>query len=370
MWWESFRDSDYYGPAVAVVAFVLSLIVGAAASYAMRVVAKRVAARTPGGVGGTLILSVRRPVLVFIALLGAFIGTQFVSQIDPYAAEAQRAFRVAAILVVAFAASAVGRQLIDWYTVMVAPRTATSLDEQVMPIMRRILSVIVYGIALLLILDTFGQSVSVLLGGLGITGLAVALALQPTLSNFFAGTYVMSDHAIKPGDYIELQGGPAGYVIEVGWRTTKIRTWWNTLVIIPNALMADTMITNYQGPDPPLNVLVSGGVSYDSELEEVERVVLEEARAVIAENEDAVKTMDPWFGFDSFGDSNISFWVFLQAKDRIGSFVVTNEVVKRIHARFKAEGIEINYPVRKVVFGPANGPFPPIGGNGEELRQA
>ena len=124
----------------------------------------------------------------------------------------------------------------------------------------------------------------------------------------------------------------------------------NTLVIIPNSVMADTIITNYQGPDPALNILVSGGVSYASDLQQVEEVSLEVTRSVIDDNAEAVKSMDPWFGFDSFGDSNVNFWIFLQATDRVGSFVVSNDLIKRLHARFAAEGIEINYPVRKIVF--------------------
>ena len=97
-------------------------------------------------------------------------------------------------------------------------------------------------------------------------------------------------------------------------------------------------------------MLVSSGVSYSSDLQKVEKISLGIANELIAESEDAVRTMDPWFSFDSFGDSNVNFWVFLQAKDRNGSFRITNELIKRLHARFEAEKIEINYPVRKLIF--------------------
>ena len=240
--------------------------------------------------------------------------------------------------------------ILNWYIQVIAPKTKTRVDDKLLPIFRRFALVAIYGLVGLIALDTMGASISPLLGGLGITGLAIALALQPTMSNFFAGTYVLSDGAIGPGDYIELQGGPAGYVIEVGWRSTKIRTWMNNLVIIPNSVLADTIVTNYQAPDPAMNVLVTCGVSYASDLAKVEQVSLEVANEVREEVSEAVKSMDPWFGFDQFGDSNIGFWIFLQARDRIGGFIVTNELIKRLHARFAKEGIEINYPVRKLVF--------------------
>jgi small-conductance mechanosensitive channel len=179
------------------------------------------------------------------------------------------------------------------------------------------------------------------------------------LANFFAGTYVLSDGGFGMGDYIELQGGPAGYVIEVGWRSTKIRTWLNNLVVIPNSVMADSIVTNYSGPEHAINIMVTSGVSYDSDLQKVEEVSLEIGRKLIEDSADAVKTTDAFFGFDSFGDSNIGFWVFLQARDRWGSFVLTNELIKRLQSRFRAEDIEINYPVRKLVYD-ASAPPPPI----------
>ena len=350
MWWETFSNGGYEGAAIGVVVFAMSLVLAAVATFVLRFVAARLDSSTPYGIGGVALRSVRNSFLAFVVVLGAYVGMGFVEQLDQWRAEVQQGFTVLVILIGAHALSAASSVTIKWYMVHIAPRTETTFDDRSLPLLRRFSRVFIYGLALILILDTLGYSIGLLLGGLGITGLAVALALQPTLTNYFAGTYVMSDQAIRPGDYVELQGGPAGYVVDVGWRTTKIRTWLNTLVIIPNSVMADTIITNYQGPDPTLNILVAGGVSYASDLQQVEEVSLEVARGVVADNAEAVKSMEPWFGFDSFGDSNVNFWIFLQATDRVGSFVVTNDLIKRLHARFAAEGIEINYPVRKIIF--------------------
>ena len=350
MWWDTFSNSGYEGAVIGGVIFAMSFAVAVAVALVVKFVAARLDTSTPYGIGGVTLRSVRTSLVAFVVVLGAYVGMGLVEQLDQWNTEVQRGFTILIILIGAHALSAASSVTVNWYIANIAARTETTFDDRSLPLLRRFLRVFFYGLALILILDTLGYSVGLLLGGLGITGLAVALALQPTLTNYFAGTYVMSDQAIKPGDYIELQGGPAGYVVEVGWRTTKIRTWLNTLVIIPNSVMADTIITNYQGPDPALNILVSGGVSYASDLQQVEEVSLDEARSVIADNVEAVKSMEPWFGFDSFGDSNVNFWIFLQATDRVGSFVVSNDLIKRLHARFAAEGIEINYPVRKIVF--------------------
>ena len=238
---------------------------------------------------------------------------------------------------------------INWYLKVVAPKTTTPLDDKLLPQIRRIVLIILYAVGLLIILDTLGVSISPLLGGLGITGLAVALALQPTLGNFFAGTYVTADGAINIGDFIELNGGPAGNVIEVGWRSTKIRTIYNNLVVIPNSVLADTIVTNYQSPNDAMSVIVGCGVSYDSDLSQVESIALDTASSVVSSSSYAAD-FDPIVNFKSFGDSNIDFYIFARAKDRGASFKLTSELIKAIHAEFTKQSIEINYPVRKLIY--------------------
>ena len=93
-----------------------------------------------------------------------------------------------------------------------------------------------------------------------------------------------------------------------------------------------------------------GGVSYESDLVRVEQIALEVARSVVEECSGAVQRSEPWFGFDGFGDSNIDFWFFVEATDRLGGFQVKHQLLKKLHERFKLEGIEINYPVRKLIF--------------------
>jgi len=120
-------------------------------------------------------------------------------------------------------------------------------------------------------------------------------------------------------------------------------------VIIPNSKMAESIVTNFFSPTPAMNVLVTCGVSYESDLGMVEQIALEEANILLKESDDAIKDVTPFFGFSNFGDSNIDFFVFMQAVDRIGTFRLKSTLIKRIHTRFVSEGIEINYPVRKLV---------------------
>ena len=153
------------------------------------------------------------------------------------------------------------------------------------------------------------------------------------------------------GDYIELDDGAIrGYVIDVGWRSTRVRTPYNNLVIIPNSRLAESIITNYYAPTMEMAVIVNCGVSYNADLAKVEATALDVAREVVQELDEADKTFQPRFGYEEFGESNINFWIWLQAKDRPASFRLKSEIIKRLKNRFDKEGITINYPVRLLTF--------------------
>jgi|TARA_B110000263_G_C15249827_1_gene483536 small-conductance mechanosensitive channel len=301
--------------------------------------------------------SIKGPAVLLVVTLGLLFGYFTLSRIEEgiftslngTSEYAFQLWQVATILIATFTTSHLADRTIRWYLRNVAMNTATTLDDTLLPIFRRVLPLTVYAIGGLVAIDNLGISISPILAGLGIGGLAVALAVQPTLSNFFAGTYVVTEGELKAGDFIELDGGPSGYVESVGWRSTKIRSRFNNLVIIPNSRMAESIVTNYFSPTPAMNVIVTCGVSYESDLEQVENIALEEAEALVKESTHSIKDMDPFFGFSNFGDSNIDFFIFLQAVDRNGTFILKSQLMKRIHSRFTAEGIEINYPVRKLV---------------------
>ena len=366
-------QSEWGGPLSAALMFVGFLIASGVANVVMRVFLGRLARRTPGTLDEELLNVVRGPVVLFTVLSGLFLALLILTNLESprYALIAgfddqiRRAWLVVVIAEVAYLLYHLLDATMTWYIQSVAQTTETQLDDRLLPPLKRIMPLLVYSLGFLMALSVLNIPISPILAGLGIGGLAVALAVQPTLANFFAGTYVVTEGELNVGDYIELQGGPSGYVVEVGWRSTKIRSMYNNLVIIPNSQMANSIVTNYYSPEPSMNVLVYCGVSYDSDLNVVESVVREASQELVNESEYAVDG-EPWFGYDEFGDSNISFWVFVQAKDRLGSFYLTSDLVKVIHSRLTAEGIEINYPVRKLVFPSENGtgpevpPIPPV----------
>ena len=260
-----------------------------------------------------------------------------------------RIWQVSVVLQASYLASRVLQALMTWYVGNIADRTATDLDEKLMPQIRRVTPIVVYSIGALMALDIVGISITPLIAGLGIGGIAVALAVQPTLSNLFSGTYMITEGELNEGDFIELDGGPAGFVVDVGWRSTKIRDRFNNLILIPNSKRVESVLTNYNSQSSEISVVVECGVSYESDLAEVERIALDVANGVKNDLDEANDDFDPLIYFTAFGDSNIDFSLILRADDRAASFVVKHELIKRLHGRFNADGIEINYPVRKLV---------------------
>ena len=344
------------GPTLAAGIVIGAILCAFISHKVLFPIALRLARRIPSDLDTRIINATRWPINLGIIIAGSYVA--FTVPLG-FSHEIQHAgtkwFGIAGLAVAVLAMVLAGTQTLDWYLNGLNTKERQVLDPRLIPLLRRVGTVVIYGLGGLLVLDLLSINISPLIAGLGLGGLAVALAIQPTLSNLFAGTYVMTEGVVSPGDYIQLEGSVAGYVVDVGWRSTRIRTWTNNLVVIPNSKFADTIITNYDRPEPPVNVFLTSRVSYESDLPNVERVCREVMEQVLDESPDGVKEYGSWFAFDNFGESNVDFWLFIQAKDRLSSFTLQSTLVRRVHQRFREEGIVINYPVRAVRFPEENG---------------
>ena len=322
------RDSSVWGPVFAVGVLLGLILVAAVVQLVFQIALKRRRATAPDALDTLIVEAIRGPAVLFIMILGLSLSFLVLTSLTSPAYEslrglaewARRAWVIVVVAEVSYLASHLAQVLLAWYVREIAVRTSTDLDTKLLPPIRRVLPITIYSAGALVALQILEVPISPLLAGFGIGGLAVALAVQPTLSNFFSGTYLVTEGELNEGDFIEIEGWPSGYVVDVGWRSTKIRSRFNT---------------NYYTPTPALNVIVTGGVSYDSDLAHVDRVVAEVAQQTVDESDVAVKDSEPFFGFSEFGDSNIDFWVFVQAIDRTGSFTLKSDLVKRIHSRFR-----------------------------------
>lgn len=204
-------------------------------------------------------------------------------------------------------------------------------------------------VGFLIILTVLGISITPLITALGVGGLAVALALQDTLANLFAGIHILVEKSIRVGDFVKLETGQEGYVMDITWRTTRIRMIPNNMVIIPNSKLSQSIVTNYYLPEKRMSLLIPVGVSYSSDPEKVEKILVEEAKKAVGEIPGLLGEPEPFVRFiPGFGDSSLDFTLICQVQEFVDQYIVQHELRKRIFKRFKEEGIEIPFPHRTV----------------------
>ena len=335
----------------SAIILVVAVLVAVLFSKVLSRLLMRMARLSAGDLDDRIVASARGPVIGYIVLLGLYLAITVPLALPPAVQDVvNKAASLLAVVIGATLINAVAATVLRWLENYLQNTDAANTGSWALPLARRGALIVIFVMAAMVSLDILGINISPLIAGLGVGGLAVALALRPTLSNLFAGTYVITEGVVSSGDYIEMEGGITGYVVDVNWRSTRLRTWGNNLVIIPNSRFAETIITNYSKPEEPVNVFLTCGVAYESDLQLVETVSNEVMAKALREHPGAVPEYGAYFGYDTFGESNIDFWLFVQARDRLASFELRSELIKQLHARLTVEGITINYPVRTLHF--------------------
>jgi small-conductance mechanosensitive channel len=302
----------------------------------------RVANKTNGEFDDILVKKLRRPTLFLFLVFGIFSAVELsdlpLKDMSAVESGIKTAFIIFMIWTVeGFIAGAVQGN-------MLLKSSSSSTKGMISLIMR----IGVFIVGSLMVLDSLGISITPLLASLGVGSLAVALALQDTLSNFFSGLYILADKPFQPGNFIEIETGVQGFVEKVGWRSTHIKTIANNIIVVPNAKAAASVLTNYDMQDPNALVTVDVGVSYSSDLRRVESICLDVGKEMMLNFPQGVPSYSPLVRFREFGDSSINAIVYLRAKSYYDRYLVRHHYVMALHERFRKEGIEIPFPQRVV----------------------
>lgn len=329
---------------IVLLSFIISKIIGFILEKA-----KHIATKTKFELDDRIIEFLERPLSVLTVFLGVFFAVKYLSpDLVLYSVNLTKAFQVLGILMAAYFTARVFAGILRWYGDEIASKTKSHLDDSLIPFMRRAIYLVVFTIAGIVILNLFGIKLTGVLAGLGIASLAVGLALQDTLSNFFSGIWMAFDRPVKVGDFIEIEPTKSGHVEEISWRNTRIRTLQNNIVIVPNSKLSQNVLTNYHAPNSEVGVRVDVSISYDADLEKVEKITQEIARNIQKTEKGAVKGFEPPVRYSEFGDSGINFYVMLRAETYPDQFFIKHEFIKQLYKRFKKEKIEIPYPQRVI----------------------
>jgi small-conductance mechanosensitive channel len=273
----------------------------------------------------------------------------------------------ALILSAGLLVSGIANALVLWYYQELAPSLrarhggeAISISQDVFPMARRLVVWAVYFLTLIILLGQFGIEIAPLLAGLGIAGLAVGLALQDTLANFFSGLQLLSDKPVKVGEYIALdneQGAIKGFVEEVGWRTTRIRTRGNCTYFIPNKLLGNSLIVNFSRglDDNWKGSSFKVGVDYSADPARVRNVILDAIQR-LQKDDPRLGAQEPKVRLEEFGDSALIFKVMWTVNDFSKSEATAGIIRESVLLSLRAHKIGIPYPTRTLLLEGKKGP--------------
>lgn len=235
--------------------------------------------------------------------------------------------------------------LFEWFMHEQAVRTDTDLDQQLLPFFSRISLIIVALIAIIIVLGHFNVEVSGLVATLGIGSLAIALAAQEALADTISGFLIMIDRPFRIGDRVELLDLDTwGDVVDIGLRSTRIRTLDNRMVIVPNSTIAKSLIVNHSYPDDTYRLQIELGLAYGTDIEKARQVLIEAVSGV----EGVLATQAVEALFLQFGDSALIFRVRWWLDSYVDTRRMFDKVNTAMYQALNEAGIEIPFPQQAV----------------------
>jgi len=326
----------------AAAALISASVLLIARSIAFRLL-HRWADKTETKIDDIIIKALKVPSAYWCIAVGLYMGIAFSDVSEKYVFYLTRIIHIIVIVSITIASASLAGKIFRNYI------QKSSLPIPTTGLAYGILKGTIFVVGFLITLSFLGISITPLITALGVGGLAVALALQDTLANLFAGIHILVEKSIRVGDFIKLETGQEGYVEDITWRTTRVRMLPNNTVIIPNSKLSQSVVTNYYLPEKRMSLLISISVSYSSDPEKVETILVEEAKKAAGEVSGLLRDPEPFVRFiPGFGESSLDFTLICQVQEFVDQYLAQHELRKRIFRRFKEEGIEIPFPHRTV----------------------
>jgi small-conductance mechanosensitive channel len=319
----------------SLIAIALAYLLGQVAKYFVVSRLGALARRTTGPWDEDVLNAVGRRIPFWSLLVGIYVASGFWTIEAALRGTLNNSLYVVGALSVTLLTAEILVELVRNRGTRIDPSLPrTTLTENLVRIV-----VVVIGVAVTL--NGLGVSVTPILTALGVGGLAVALALQDTLSNLFAGFYLTVGKQFRIGNYIRLASGEEGYLVDIDWRATRLRQLTNNTILVPNAKLSQSIVTNYYLPDRELAVVIDLIVDYGSDLDRVEEITVAVAREVMRTVPGGVSTFEPFVRFQALSDPGVAFTVTLRAKEFQDQGIIRHELVKRLHRAYADAQIRI-----------------------------
>ena len=335
------RSNNYlYSLTVLVLFYVLSKLV----VFSSQRVILKLTKKTKTNIDDSIVKKTNKPISIILFLIGIKIALLRLGIPEKILSAIENTITALIIAVITYITIIVVDVIIDNWGKKVAEKTPTKFDDELVPLFHRFSRIFIVLLGLLFILPVWGIAIGPLLTSLGIAGVAIAFALQSTLGNIFGGISIILDKSVKVGDKIKIDNDTMGTVLDVGLRSTKIKTWDNEVVTIPNGKLADSKILNFFQPDPSVRVVIKFGVEYGSDTEKVRRVVLK----TLAKLPGVLKKPAPKILMTDMGDFALNFQALFWIEDFDLIFEIKPLTTEKIYNALTQEGISIPFPTRTV----------------------
>ncbi|MDP7180487.1 MAG: mechanosensitive ion channel family protein [Candidatus Woesearchaeota archaeon] len=319
--------------------FIAKIVVFVSEKYLLKL-----AEKTKTQVDDMIIKKTNRPISLLLIFFGVKLGLLPLGIAENIMKWVMLSINSLIFFVIAYIFIVIFDVLINYWAKGWAAKTKSRIDEQLLSLFHRFSRIVVLILVVLFILQLWGVQVGPLFASLGIAGLAIAFALQSTLGNIFGGVSMIIDGTLKKGDIVKLESGESGAIYDIGIRSTRIKTWDNELITIPNGKMADSKIQNLSQPDPSIRINIEFGVEYGSNPEEVKKLVVDLVKKI----KPVMQDPEPKIWFTEMGDFALKFKLMFWVDDLSLKWPAHQEAMTKIYDALNKAKIGIPFPTRTV----------------------
>jgi len=338
---QSFLGNSLLDWLITLAVIVGSLIVAKLLYWFFGNVARKLTSKTETRLDDIIVDMVEEPIVFALALGGIWYGISMLTLPEGVDQWIAKVSEILIVLSVGWLIVRLFDALVKEYIVPLTEKTETDLDDQLLPVARKGVKFIIWGLTIVVALNNAGYDVGALLAGLGIGGLALAMAAKDTVSNIFGGFTIFTDRPFSLGDRIKVAGFD-GSVTEIGIRSTRLQTLAGTQVTIPNREFTDNPVENVSS-EPSRKISLDLGLTYDTPPDKMRRAQ-ELLREIVSGNEGTEeKILCAFNGFGDFAMNIMLIYYITKGADILG---VQNEINLSILDRFNGEGLEFAFPTQ------------------------
>lgn len=321
--------------------FAVSILVAFIVKAIMRQVLKPLAKKTKTKIDDLIIKSISSIIFYIVVILGFKVGIQhFEFETSIYSSIVNSLFILVIMMMILKIITNFSKHwLKEW-----ASKTESTADDRLIPLVAKILKAVTIILGIFFIFDTWDINLSPLLATAGIAGIAIGFAVRDSLANILGGIQLVLDKTFKVGDKIELESGEMGVILDIGIRSTKLKTYDNEVIYIPNGSLANTKIKNFTVPDLSVRVNVNFGVEYGSDPEKVRNVVLETIKKI----DTVIENPEPSVQFLNMSDFSLDFVARVWVQSYTDAYSTKLKVTDEIYNALNKAGIGIPFPTRTV----------------------